>query len=164
MGIPQPAPPRAHRKCPLANDISVRGFAHHFGRTPGYVSGFAPDTAAATLFARLRHRMDFRATIESLVSAGGDIDTVAGVAGSLAAIECGVPGITQDWKNGLCDRPLNPRRRSDAEALNRLPHPSRPLFMIHNALSLGIVLAHPFRRILPPSAGDGKNPADIGTL
>jgi ADP-ribosylglycohydrolase len=134
----------------LAAQSQVGTFADSFGRKPGFVSGFAPDSAAVALFAWLRHRGDFRATIESAVKAGGDTDTVAFLAGSLAGIDAGREGMPAEWITGLRDWPIHP---SSIQRLGTAAAPCYPVWptsLIRNFLFLLIVLIHGFRRLLPP--------------
>ncbi|RYD42454.1 MAG: hypothetical protein EOP83_32730, partial [Verrucomicrobiaceae bacterium] len=134
----------------LANGIDVGSFADSFGRKPGFVSGFAPDTAAVALFAWLRHRGDYRATVTSVIAAGGDTDTVAFVAGSLAGIDGGKDGLPTEWIDGLRDWPLSGALLSNAGAVDGMRYPNWPLSLVRNACFFIIVLVHAFRRLLPP--------------
>jgi ADP-ribosyl-[dinitrogen reductase] hydrolase len=134
----------------LSDRIDVASFADQFGRRPGFVSGFAPDSAAVALFAWLRHRGDFRATIESVVSAGGDTDTVAFIAGSLAGIDVGQEGMPADWLSGLRDWPLSVSALQKIGTADGPRYPRWPLSFFRNLLFFGIVLMHGFRRLLPP--------------
>ena len=134
----------------LSDGIEVKPFADSFGRKNGFVSGFAPDTAAVALFAWLRYRGDFEATVTSVISAGGDTDTVAFVAGSLAGIDAGKDGMPADWVPGLRDWPLNGALLSSVDAMNHLRYPNWPLSLVRNACFFFIVLTHAFRRLLPP--------------
>lgn len=131
----------------LAAGDAVGVFADRIGRKEGFVSGFAPDSAAVALCAWLRHRHDFRATIEAVVRCGGDTDTVAFIAGSLAGIDCGVDGMPQDWIEGLRDDPLH------AESLQRpetLRYPNWPASLFRNSFFFAVVVGHIFRRFFPP--------------
>jgi ADP-ribosylglycohydrolase len=134
----------------LSDEINVSIFADSFGRKPGFVSGFAPDTAAVALFAWLRHRGDYRSTVTSVIAAGGDTDTVAFVAGSLAGIDAGKDGLPADWVAGLRDWPLSGTLLSRADAVNNLRYPNWPLSIARNVCFFLIVLVHAFRRLLPP--------------
>ncbi|QJE96526.1 ADP-ribosylglycohydrolase family protein [Luteolibacter luteus] len=131
----------------LAAGEAVRVFADRIGRKEGFVSGFAPDSAAVALCAWLRHRQDFRATVEAVVRCGGDTDTVAFIAGSLAGVDCGVEGMPLDWVEGLRDYPLN------AQALQRtetLRYPNWPGSLFRNSFFFAVVVGHIFRRFFPP--------------
>jgi ADP-ribosylglycohydrolase len=134
----------------LAAQSQVREFADSFGRKPGFVSGFAPDSAAVALFAWLRHRGDFRATIESVVKAGGDTDTVAFIAGSLAGIDVGREGMPAEWITGLRDWPIHPSSIERLGTTDPPCYPSWPLSLVRNFLFFLTVLIHGFRRLLPP--------------
>lgn len=134
----------------LAGGDSVGSFADSIGTKPGFVSGFAPDTAAVAICAWLRHRHDFRSTIESVVSAGGDTDTVAFIAGSLAGIDCGPEGMPREWIEGLRDHPFSGAQLQDLERLKRMRYPNWPGSLPRNAFFFGIVVGHIVRRLLPP--------------
>jgi ADP-ribosyl-[dinitrogen reductase] hydrolase len=129
---------------------SVGNFADKIGRKTGFVSGFAPDSAAVALFAWLRHRGDFRTTVESVIAAGGDTDTVAFIAGSLAGIDTGRDGMPKEWVSGLKDWPINVRALDEVSSGGNLGYPVWPLSLVRNSFFLLVVLGHVFRRALPP--------------
>ena len=134
----------------LGKGSSVNEFADRISRRQGFVSGFAPDTAAVALYAWLRHRGDFRATLEAVIHAGGDTDTVAFVAGSLAGIDAGETGLPDEWLEGIRDWPIS------ATSLKAVGHgvafrcPAWPLSWLRNGFFLAVILLHAFRRMLPP--------------
>lgn len=72
--------------------------------------------ALQSAFYQLLHAADFRAALVDIVSAGGDTDTNAAIAGSLLAILYGVASIPRLWlvkvraSNKLCYTRLLPRR------------------------------------------------------
>jgi ADP-ribosylglycohydrolase len=134
----------------LRERSSVSDFADSFSRKNGFISGFAPDTAAVALYAWLLHRGNFRATVESVILAGGDTDTVAFVAGSLAGAECGMDGFEASWISKLKDWPLNLTFLKNAAQHPTANFPQWPLLLIRNFVFLIIVLTHGFRRLLPP--------------
>jgi ADP-ribosylglycohydrolase len=134
----------------LAAGDSVAAFADRIGRRKGFVSGFAPDSAAVALCAWLRHRHDFRVTIESIVRCGGDTDTVAFIAGSLAGIDCGPGNIPPDWIHGLRDYPLDGDLLQNPGRLKSLRYPNWPFSLFRNAFFFTVVIGHIFRRLLPP--------------
>jgi ADP-ribosylglycohydrolase len=125
-------------------------FANRFSRKAGYVTGFAPDSAAVAIYAWLRHRGDFRATIESVVRAGGDTDTIAFIAGSIAGIECGREHLPADWLKGLYDWPVNRTLIAKISSGQTVRYPGWPMTIPRNFVFLLIVLCHGFRRLLPP--------------
>lgn len=134
----------------LQREESVSTFADRIIRKPGYVTGFAPDSTAVAIYAWLRHRNDFRATIESVIFAGGDTDTNAFVAGSLAGIECGVNDLPDDWIKNLQDWPINPASIKSITHGTAISYPFWPLSLLRNFAFLAIVISHGFRRLLPP--------------
>ncbi len=134
----------------LAGGEAASVFANRIGRKEGFVSGFAPDSAAVALYAWLRHRRDFRSTIESVVRAGGDTDTVAFIAGSLAGIDCGPQGMPQHWIEGLRDHPFHGDVLRDMDRFSSLRYPNWPGSILRNAFFCSVVIGHVFRRMLPP--------------
>lgn len=134
----------------LSRGIEVNDFADSFGRKAGFVSGFAPDTAAVALFSWLRHRGDFRKIVTAAILAGGDTDTVAFVAGSLGGIETEVSDLPPEWLSGLRDYPIHAKSLTNQGGSLRLRFPNWPVSAVRNAAFLAIVLAHGFRRLLPP--------------
>lgn len=134
----------------LQGDESVRALADRIGRRPGFVSGFAPDSATVALFAWLRHRGDFRTTVETVVAAGGDTDTVAFITGSLAGIDSGSEGMPEDWIAGLRDWPIHTRFLREVANGAAVRYPVWPLSLARNGLFLLVVLVHALRRVLPP--------------
>ena len=134
----------------LERGDTVSDLADIISAKPGYVTGFAPDSATVALHAWLRHRGDFRAAVESVIRAGGDTDTTAFITGSIAAIECGTERLPEDWAHDIGDWPVN---RSMLHRLTHDPsegHPIRPLLLVRNLVFFLIVLFHGFRRLLPP--------------
>ena len=134
----------------LAGGKAVGVFADRIGRKEGFVSGFAPDSAAVALYAWLKHRRDFRGTIESVVRAGGDTDTIAFIAGSIAGIDCGPQGMPEDWIEGLRDHPFHGDVLRDMDRFSSLRYPNWPGSLFRNAFFFSVVIGHVFRRILPP--------------
>lgn len=138
----------------LEEQLGVEEFAGRIGCGNG-VSGFAPHTVAVAIYAWLRHRGDFAATIRSAIWCGGDTDTVAAIAGAIAGAECGEAGIPIEWLSGINEWPRSLCYiRQLASALNdstapppRLCWPALPL---RNLFFLFVVLLHGFRRLLPP--------------
>lgn len=118
------------------------------------VSGYIFHTLPVAVTAWHIHFGDFRKTIEAVAMLGGDTDTVAAIAGSLAGISCGREGIPNDWVTGMIDRPhgiayisklseVLDSGRSDSTGFSWLLFPRGILFTV-------IVLCHGFRRLLPP--------------
>ena len=118
------------------------------------VSGYILHTLPVAVASWYIHFGDFRKTIEAVAMLGGDTDTVAAIAGSLAGISCARDGIPNDWVTGIIDRPHGVAYISElAETLasgqtgntgfSWLLFPRGILFTVS-------VLCHGFRRLLPP--------------
>jgi len=138
----------------LSRGDSVEVFATSLGLAKG-VTGYAYHTVPVALYAWLRHRGNFHRTLAAAIRCGGDTDTVAAIAGSLAGGEVGVEGIPADWRNRLVDWPRSPRLLNRlAEALScGAGRPVRwcwPSVLPRNLFFFVVVLFHGFRRLLPP--------------
>lgn len=138
----------------LANCLNrndpVEDFANLISQKPGYVTGFAPDSAAVAIYAWLRHRDHFRESVESVIRCGGDTDTIAFIVGSLAGVDCGISGLPADWINDLRDWTLNRTVIHRITTGATTTYPIWPLALVRNLVFLAIVLCHGFRRTLPP--------------
>lgn len=118
------------------------------------VGGYVYDTIPVAVAAWFLHAGDFRKMIETIASLGGDTDTVAAIAGSLAGTLRGRAGIPVDWIDGIVDRPHGPRYLSrlaqgfgsDSEVKAEFSWLLFPRGMVFTA----VVLAHGLRRMLPP--------------
>lgn len=124
------------------------------------VSGYVCHSVPFALYAWWRHRGDFRATVEACVRAGGDTDTTAAMAGALAGTDVGEEGIPAEWREGLLEWPRTRRHfRTLADRLALASETGQRQFKVRtcwpgllprNLLLLVAVLAHGFRRLLPP--------------
>lgn len=128
------------------------------GRRRG-VSGYILHTLPAAVPAWYLHFGDFRKTIETVALLGGDTDTVAAIAGSLAGITCTREGIPEQWVNGILDHPhgveyLSELANTLAFGQNKNTGFSWLLFPRGIIFTLA-VLCHGVRRIFPPY-GFGK--------
>jgi ADP-ribosyl-[dinitrogen reductase] hydrolase len=142
----------------LSGGSSVSEYAAEIGCERG-VSGFAPNTVAAALFAWLRHRGQFDQVLSEVIACGGDTDTAAAIAGGICGAEVGEAGIPKSWIDGIFDWPRSVgyiRRvasalgdgNTDKTAIGMgLPCLAIP---VRNLLFLLVILLHGFRRLLPP--------------
>ncbi|HSI61980.1 MAG TPA: ADP-ribosylglycohydrolase family protein [Candidatus Saccharimonadia bacterium] len=138
----------------LGRGASVACFSEALGGKRE-VSGYIYRTVPVALYAWLRHRGDFRATMQEVIACGGDTDTVAAIAGSLAGAECGTDGIPAEWLHGICEWPCGIAQWR--ELAQRIANPicREPVRYVtagvlpRNVLFLGIVLMHGIRRLLP---------------
>lgn len=118
------------------------------------VSGYILHTLPVAVAAWHIHFGDFRKTIETVAKLGGDTDTVAAIAGSLAGISCTKDGIPDEWITGIIDRPHSVAYISSlAESLD-LGQTDNTGFswrlFPRGILFTAVVLSHGFRRLLPP--------------
>ncbi len=124
------------------------------------VSGYVYRTVPAALHAWLRWPRDFRAAVTDVIRCGGDTDSTAAIVGGIVGAGVGKEGIPAEWLAGLWEWP---RTVVWMEGLARQLHaaltagtPLRPprLFipglLLRNLLFLSVVVAHVFRRCLPP--------------
>jgi ADP-ribosylglycohydrolase len=138
---------------------SVQAYADSLGLHKG-ISGFIYHTVPVVSYAWYRHFGDFQATLSAVLDCGGDTDTTGAIAGALAGAVVGEPGIPRPWIQGIVDWPrgvglcyrvadqLCEAARTQ-RALPEIAYPW-PALLLRNALFLLIVLAHGFRRLLPP--------------
>jgi ADP-ribosyl-[dinitrogen reductase] hydrolase len=104
--------------------------------TSGSVSGFVEHTVAAALSVSYHYRDDFVGAIRAAIRLGGDTDTVAALVGGIVGARVGTNSIPQPWRRGI---------------LGTTPaHASLPVMALTHAFGLPIILAHGFRRLLPP--------------
>lgn len=127
------------------------------------VSGYVYHTVPLALYCWLRHPGDFRQAVEEVIALGGDADSTGAVVGGIAGATLGAGGIPGKWLDGLLEWPRSvPWMRRLAERLARqfpaggLPARQGPLPLFwpgqipRNLFFLSVVLAHGFRRLLPP--------------
>lgn len=134
-------------------------FAGELGLANG-VTGYINHTVPVALHACFRHGSDFRAAITNVIACGGDTDTTAAIVGGIVGAAVGVEGLPQDWLNGLWEWPRTEgwmkalgahlaKARAEDEPSRAQPL-AVPLILARNLLFLSAVLAHGFRRLLPP--------------
>lgn len=120
----------------------------------GAVTGWSYHSVPFALFLWLRHRDDARAIVTAAIAAGGDTDTVAAIAGGLAG--AGGAVLPDDLLARVLDWPRTPwlyRVLGERLAGTGAQTPVRyawPLVPLRNLLFLAVVIAHGFRRMLPP--------------
>jgi ADP-ribosylglycohydrolase len=127
------------------------------------VTGYAYHTVPLALYCWLRHPGDFRGGVEEVIDLGGDADSTGAVVGGLVGVTVGAGGIPPEWVNGLFEWPrsaawlralagrLADQFPREGDAVRRGPLPLFwPGLVPRNLLFLAVVLAHGFRRLLPP--------------
>jgi ADP-ribosyl-[dinitrogen reductase] hydrolase len=124
------------------------------------VSGFVMHTVPVALHAWWSHPTNYAAALETVVRCGGDTDTVGAIVGGIVGARVGPDGIPAPWRARLWEWPRSsrwidqlamrltvasdPHERHGALPLNI------PALMVRNILFMVWVLAHGFRRMLPP--------------
>lgn len=138
---------------------TVAELADRLGLGKG-VTGYVYHTVPIAAYAWFRHGGDYRQALTAALDCGGDTDTVGAIVGALAGAMVGEPGIPEAWRAGVADWPRSlPLLRTLAERLAAVAASGQPAAPVHYfwpvipARNLGfllIVLAHGFRRLLPP--------------
>lgn len=138
----------------LSRSASVAAFSEALGGKRE-VSGYIYRTVPVALYAWLRHRGDFRTTLQEVIACGGDTDTVAAITGALAGMECGERGIPPQWITGICEWPRSIHVLRDVASRVGGQHGHPPVryaawgIIPRNLFFLGVVLVHGFRRLIP---------------
>ncbi len=138
---------------------SVAAVAGELGLEGG-VGGYMFHTVPIALYSFMLHGPRFAETLEAVLDCGGDTDTVGSITGALVGAAAGPRGIPREWVAGIVDRPITPallarlgeklsEQRAADRALGPIPY-AWPLTPLRNLAFLVIVLAHGFRRALPP--------------
>lgn len=143
----------------ITNSRSVHEYADSLGFTNG-VSGYAYSTVPVAAYAWYRHFGDFESALTAVLDCGGDTDTAGAITGALAGAVAGNEGIPQGWIDGIVDWPrgtgllyqLSDRlyRASRAQQPTLALPCIWPATVVRNLLFLVVILAHGFRRLLPP--------------
>jgi ADP-ribosyl-[dinitrogen reductase] hydrolase len=89
----------------LAEQVSVQELAARLGLEKG-VTGYAYHSVPVALYAWLRHRGDYRATVTEALNCGGDTDTVGAIAGAIAGADVGAASIPRDLVDGIAEWPV----------------------------------------------------------
>jgi ADP-ribosylglycohydrolase len=124
------------------------------------VTGFVYHTVPLALHVWLSRQSDYRGALIEAVRLGGDTDTVAAIVGALVGARVGRAGIPTEWLENLWEWPRTPEWMERLGArLAKSCHEeagagAQPLnwveLMLRNLLFIPLVLAHGFRRLLPP--------------
>ena len=127
------------------------------------VSGYINHTVPVALYCWLRWPTDFRRAMEDAIVAGGDTDTTAAIVGGMAGATLGASAIPASWIAGFWEWPRSAAwmralatRLTDVSPASPGTASTNPLplfwpgLLIRNPIFVAIVLAHGFRRMLPP--------------
>jgi ADP-ribosyl-[dinitrogen reductase] hydrolase len=134
-------------------------FAKALGLTNG-VTGYTYHTVPVVVQAWLRHPRDLRAALTSIIRCGGDTDTTGAILGSILGCAIGKQGLPTDWLDAIWEWPCGVKWMEQvgmrlAEVLEsgtaQAPIPKNyPMLALRKCVFAMIVLAHGFRRLLPP--------------
>ena len=119
------------------------------------ITGYAYQTVPAVIYAGFQSKWDFQKTITSIISAGGDTDTTAAIAGALCGAYGGAAGIPQEWVSGIKEWPVSIKKISTlSKAINkhtplRIRSHWSPALLLRNIFFLITVLTHGFLRLIP---------------
>jgi ADP-ribosyl-[dinitrogen reductase] hydrolase len=144
----------------LESGATLEAYLQSHGMGNG-ISGYINHTVPACLFCWLRWPTDFRTAVEQIVIASGDADSTGAIVGALAGITAGGQSIPSEWLSRLIEWPRNTEwmqsladQLADAVNADQSGHSASgilwPAVLARNVFFLAIVLAHGFRRILPP--------------
>ncbi len=138
---------------------STETFADSLGLNKG-VSGYIYHTMPVVLHAWFSHPTDFRAAVQAVIRCGGDTDSTAAIVGGIVGSAVGSAGIPEEWLKGLWEWPRSvswiehlANTLCEARRTKTCQKPPRlPAFgiLLRNLFFIPVVLAHGFRRLLPP--------------
>ncbi|MBN1127187.1 MAG: ADP-ribosylglycohydrolase family protein [Sedimentisphaerales bacterium] len=127
------------------------------------VSGYIVHTVPVCLFCWLQNPGNFRKAVEEVILLGGDTDTTGAITGALAGATVGFSQIPEEWVKGLWEWPRSVKwmkklaeKLSIAYLTSGQPTDIRPVRLawygipLQNLVFIAAVLAHAFRRLLPP--------------
>lgn len=127
---------------------------------PERVSGYVLQTVPVAIHAWLRHPHDYRTAVLEVISCGGDTDTTAAIAGAIVGAGVGEAGIPREWRDALWEWPRTmtwiERLGEQLAQVCATAEPQRALdlpflaTLARNVVFAIVVLAHGFRRLLPP--------------
>jgi ADP-ribosyl-[dinitrogen reductase] hydrolase len=140
----------------LQSDDAIKVAEQRFGTVAG-ISGYVLHSAPFAIIAWYTCFGDYRSTIEAVVGAGGDTDSVAAMAGALAGATVGVQGIPPTWRANVIDRPHSillvehlARGLEGETLLLSADLRFSPWLLPRGIAFTAIVLCHGLRRLLPP--------------
>jgi len=140
---------------------STVDFARSLGLERG-VTGYAYHSLPVALHAWLSHPADYAGAVLASIECGGDTDTVAAITGAIAGAGTGRAGIPAPYLDRLVEWPrtvawmerlgqlLARRAATCMPQRESVPPAGAVKLLLRNALFMVVVLAHGFRRLLPP--------------
>ena len=124
------------------------------------VSGYVNQTVPVVVHAWLSFPDDYRSAVLAVIRCGGDTDTTAAIVGAIVGAAVGKDGIPAEWLSALAEWPRSvawlERLAAQLAQVQETRTPQEPLglpvlpLLGRNLLFTMVVLAHGFRRLLPP--------------
>lgn len=125
-----------------------------------HVSGYVNQTVPVVIHAWLSFPSDYRNAVLTVIRCGGDTDTTAAIVGAIVGARVGKEGIPHEWLSALAEWPRSVSwmeklagQLADVQETHTpqkaIALPPLPL-LGRNLLFTTVVLAHGFRRLLPP--------------
>jgi ADP-ribosyl-[dinitrogen reductase] hydrolase len=143
----------------LEQSESAPAFVARLGSKNG-VSGYMLHTLPAVLHVWLRHQDDYQGGITEMIRLGGDSDSTAAILGGIIGARVGRGGIPAQLLKNLRDWPRSTsfiervaQRLAHTRLANTRMREVRSFLLatpVRNLFFLAVVLAHGFRRLLPP--------------
>jgi ADP-ribosylglycohydrolase len=136
-----------------ARGESVGSFAAGIGSRGG-ISGYMLHTVPCVLQVWFRFPDDFAGGVREIIAAGGDTDTSAAIYGGIAGARVGKEGLPAGALEGIVEWPRSTawvEKLGNALARGEAcPGYFVPGIAVRNAVFMAVVLAHGFRRLVPP--------------
>ena len=147
-------------KISAENNEPVTQFAESIGSRNG-ISGYSYHTVPCVLQAWFRHGDDFENGLQAIIKAGGDTDTASAIYGGIVGARVGKDVIPKSWLKNIVEWPrtiswierlgIAVSNAVDEQAsTTKSPRYFIPGILLRNLIFLPVVLAHGFRRLLPP--------------
>ncbi len=124
------------------------------------VTGYVNQTVPVVIHAWLLFPQDYAGAVQATIRCGGDTDTTAAIVGAIVGARVGVDGIPREWREALAEWPRTvswmQRLSLQLAEVQATGIPQKPLglplapLLARNFLFTTVVLAHGFRRCLPP--------------
>ena len=124
------------------------------------VSGYVNQTVPVTVHAWLSFPDDYKSAVLAVIRCGGDTDTTAAITGAIVGAAVGTRGIPAEWLAACAEWPRTvnwmERLAGQVAEVQASGVPQKPIglpvmpLLARNLLFTTVVLAHGFRRLLPP--------------
>ncbi len=138
---------------------TTESYAEFIGQKDG-VGGYIYNAVPVAIHAWLRYPNDFEQAVLEVVKCGGDTDSTAAMVGGIVGANVGVDGIPKKWRDGLFEwthgldymQKIPENLHNALLTKERQPIVKAPVIptALRNTVFLGAILAHGFRRMLPP--------------